>query len=40
MDPPLPDDHPSFADGVVDLAIKKFVPEAGVEALDVAVLLG
>ena len=38
--PPLFDDHLGFLQALEDLAVEQLVPEAHVEALDVAVLPG
>lgn len=38
MAPPAFDNDPGFAQSVEDLAIKQFVPKAGIEALHIAVL--
>lgn len=38
MAPPALDDDPGFLEGVEDFAIEKFVTQAGVKALDEAIL--
>ena len=40
MFPPLFDDNLCFFQGVKDLAVKQFIPEAGIEALTVSVFPG